>query len=208
MIRIQDKTNTTAPSASEPFGNVKDDDGTFNGTPLNKEFFNDYIQFFEKLFAESNLNHNGLLDNETNGFQLFDALKHFVKDFIFEKYDAYGDVPGQALPLTDNVGDIPLSPKKTLGIFHLTNEFNSNTQVSGISGINASPLMPLGTVFYFFVSNLASIQFILNTDEADVLPNEVVRMSGNTTTNDLFTLPLITPVQFMAMPNGIWITVL
>jgi len=75
MIKTTSKTNVIPNGGAYPFGNIKDDDGTFNGTPLDSELFADYIQFFEKMFSASSLVANGLSDNNTNGFQLFEALE-------------------------------------------------------------------------------------------------------------------------------------
>lgn len=74
MKRLQNKTNVTAPNAQFPYGAVKDNTGTNNGTPVNVDTYGDMHQFFEKLFAESGLTANGLPDDATNGFQLYQAL--------------------------------------------------------------------------------------------------------------------------------------
>jgi hypothetical protein len=74
MKRLQNKTNVTAPNAQFPYGAVKDNTGTNNGTPVNVDTYGDMHQFFEKLFAESGLPANGLPDDATNGFQLYQAL--------------------------------------------------------------------------------------------------------------------------------------
>jgi hypothetical protein len=74
MIPLVDKQNATAPDSDYPFGNIKDNPGNGTGTPVNKEVYADFHQFFEKMFSESGIVANGLPDNEYNGFQLFWAL--------------------------------------------------------------------------------------------------------------------------------------
>ena len=78
MKLLQNKTNVVAPDAVYPFGDLKDDTGSNDGTPADRELVTDIHQFFEKLFDESGLTANGLPDNVTNGFQLHEAFKVFV----------------------------------------------------------------------------------------------------------------------------------
>lgn len=79
MIPLSDKPNVESPSAEYPFGNIKDNTGTNNGTPVNKLVYADFHQFFEKMMAVAGITANGLPDSETNGFQLFEALLGAMK---------------------------------------------------------------------------------------------------------------------------------
>lgn len=74
MKLLENKVNIITPNADYPFGAIQDDNGTGNGTPVDTELLGDYTQFFSKLFDESGITANGLPDNETNGFQLYEAL--------------------------------------------------------------------------------------------------------------------------------------
>jgi hypothetical protein len=74
MIKLEDKPNTIPPSVDYPFGDIKDVSTGNPGTPVSRQVYADFHQFFAKMFAESGLTANDLPDNETNGFQLFDAL--------------------------------------------------------------------------------------------------------------------------------------
>lgn len=74
MILLKDKTNVTAPNVNYPYGDIKDNTGIGDGTPVNRRVYADFHQFFSKLFNNSGLVANGLPDNEENGFQLFEAL--------------------------------------------------------------------------------------------------------------------------------------
>jgi len=75
MKLLENKTNVDAPTTAYPFGELKNDTGTNDGTPVDQELLGDSMQFFEKVFNESGLTANGLPDNETNGFQLYEALR-------------------------------------------------------------------------------------------------------------------------------------
>lgn len=74
MIRLQDKTNVDAPTVAYPFGKIRDDVPGTPGTPVDEQLYGDAHQFLEKLFEESGHTANDLPDNETNGFQLYEAL--------------------------------------------------------------------------------------------------------------------------------------
>lgn len=78
MRSLANKTNVTAPDADYPYGRLKDNDGTGNGTPVNEQVYGDIHQFFEKLMAEAGLAANNLPENVTNGFQLITALKKVI----------------------------------------------------------------------------------------------------------------------------------
>ena len=79
MIKLENKKNVTAPDANFPFGNIKDDSGLGDGTPVDLEVYADFHQFFAKLFNLSGLTSNNLPESETNGFQYIEALKKHSK---------------------------------------------------------------------------------------------------------------------------------
>lgn len=62
-------------------GDIKD---TPSGTPVNRQTNGDIQQFFRKLMREASISPNGLRDNETNGFQLYESLLKAGKP-----YDVY-----------------------------------------------------------------------------------------------------------------------
>lgn len=81
-IRLQDKDNTTPPSVQNPYGQIKDDDGTGNGTPVNKEVYQDHHIFFAKISDYAGIVLNGILDNAYDGFQYFQALVGVIRKSI------------------------------------------------------------------------------------------------------------------------------
>lgn len=80
MILLKDKTNVIAPNSDYPFGDIKNNGGSNNGTPVDRDVYSYVHQFFEKMFAESAIVANGLPENETNGFQLFEAFRFFTSN--------------------------------------------------------------------------------------------------------------------------------
>src|ERR1035437_6765884 len=75
-IGVQNFPNidTTDP-ADYPNGCQKDDPAGIVGTPYNKLTNNDYVATWDKILRYANIGANGLPDNETNGYQYFEALK-------------------------------------------------------------------------------------------------------------------------------------
>ena len=74
MRKLEDQVNVVAPGGDYPYGRIRDDDGSSNGTPLNEAVHGDYHQFFARLFAQSGISANDLPENSANGFQYFEAL--------------------------------------------------------------------------------------------------------------------------------------
>lgn len=75
MKLLKDKVNSGV-EINYPLGKIRDDSGDgLSGSQVDAEFMNDYVQFMEKLFADSGLTANGDPDNGTNGYQLFEAFK-------------------------------------------------------------------------------------------------------------------------------------
>lgn len=78
-IKLQDKPNTIAPNTDYPYGAIKDNTGSNDGTPVNKLVYDDLHQFFAKIMDAAGIAYNGLPDNFTNGFQYFMALIKLIR---------------------------------------------------------------------------------------------------------------------------------
>lgn len=73
-IALEDKPNVTGPGGNYPFGDIRDNPGDNTGTPVNREVYADFHQFFAKILDAAGIVANGLLENQAAGFQYFDAL--------------------------------------------------------------------------------------------------------------------------------------
>lgn len=62
-----------------PYGRVKNNTGGNNGTPVNELTTGDWWQFFAVLLDAASFTPNGLPDNNTDGFQLFNALVAIIQ---------------------------------------------------------------------------------------------------------------------------------
>ena len=60
--------------ANYPNKRIRDNDGSGNGTPVDESVYGDLHEFFAKVMRDSKTNYNGLPDNVTNGYQLYDAF--------------------------------------------------------------------------------------------------------------------------------------
>lgn len=67
-----------------PNGRIKDNTGGGNGTPVNEFIYGDLHEMKDKLMRLYGIAYNDLPDNETNGFQLVEALRALASknDFI------------------------------------------------------------------------------------------------------------------------------
>jgi hypothetical protein len=61
-----------------PNGRIKDNDGTGDGTPVNRLIYSDLHEFFAKLMREAGISYNALPESEGNGYQLIAALMNFA----------------------------------------------------------------------------------------------------------------------------------
>ena len=52
-------------------------------TFVSAELYQDMIQTFQKMLELASITPNGNFDNETNGYQMLDALKKYIKDSMF-----------------------------------------------------------------------------------------------------------------------------
>ena len=57
-----------------PNGRIQNNSGASNGTPVNEYVYGDVHEMKDKLMRLYGITYNGLPDNETNGYQLIDAL--------------------------------------------------------------------------------------------------------------------------------------
>ena len=68
-----------------PDGRIKDNDGSDNGTPVNRSVYGDIHSTISKLMRMYGIIPNGLPDNETNGYQIIEAMFGLASknDFIY-----------------------------------------------------------------------------------------------------------------------------
>lgn len=102
-IALEDKTNVDAPSALYPNGNIRDNPGDGTGTPVNKEVYADFHQFFARLLVEAVVTANGQPDNAYTGFQYIEALKTLISTLV-TPWITTGVVMGAGITGVNNFG--------------------------------------------------------------------------------------------------------
>jgi len=71
---LASKPNVIPPGGSYPYGRIRDNDGSGNGTPVNEVVYGDLHQFLSRMMSEAGVTPNNLPDNSTNGFQIYESL--------------------------------------------------------------------------------------------------------------------------------------
>jgi hypothetical protein len=109
-----------------PDGRIKDNDGSGNGTPVNRSVYGDLHSTISKLMRMYGIIPNGLPDNENNGYQIIEAMVGLASknDFIYPL-----STNGTVLSV-----DIKLSSMKTNEFIICLAGFNksSEAQITGI----------------------------------------------------------------------------
>ena len=104
MKTIQDKVNVVAPGGDfTSFGTIKDNTGSNDGTPADTDLLSDQAQFFDKMISESSVTPNNALDNDANGFQLYEAFRKLTKPYMV--YTATLTQSGTGAPVETVLGE-------------------------------------------------------------------------------------------------------
>lgn len=124
MRKLATKTNVQAPDGQYPYGRIKNNDGSQNGTPVDENTYGDIHQFFEKLMAAAGITANGFPENQYSGFQLNEALQKLIDDASINNNRIFRD---KSYTATDSCDDFEVST-----ITHANGDFaNAPTANSG-----------------------------------------------------------------------------
>jgi len=88
MRKLEDQIGAVSPNPDYPKGTIAD-----NQTLISEGVNGDMIQFFQKMVSETGISENDLPDNETNGYQLLDALI----GYITKKHNTWINIPSGSL---------------------------------------------------------------------------------------------------------------
>lgn len=86
MIPLKNNSNVdNSDLPNYPDGRIKDNTGPGNGTPVNRSVYGDLHSNISKLMRLYNIGPNSLPDNETNGYQIIEALSALASknDYIY-----------------------------------------------------------------------------------------------------------------------------
>ena len=104
MRKLTSKPNTDPVSAGWPFGRIRDDGGSGNGTPVDEEVYGDFHQFFEAMMNYAEVVANDQPENTANGFQLLEALQKAISVRIGTRQPGSGDLNNEIYAGVFNVG--------------------------------------------------------------------------------------------------------
>ena len=75
MRKISTLPNSGTDTPDYPFGYIIDAGGAVPGTPVVEQTYSDVIQSILHFLSQTGTIPNGLKDNTTNGFQIFNAIE-------------------------------------------------------------------------------------------------------------------------------------
>lgn len=81
-IGLENLVNVSAANSDYPNGDITDDTGAGDGTPLDQISHSDYHQTFREFLTLAGITPNGLPDNVTNGYQYIEAMQKVLKNYI------------------------------------------------------------------------------------------------------------------------------
>lgn len=113
-IKLTNKPNTSPVSGDYAYGDIRDRAGVTPGTPVSREVYADFHQFFERLMALGSVAHNNLPDNNTNGFQLIEALSNYMLSNVgYKRYYVQFQQSGTSAPTLNYIAKNELSTSST-----------------------------------------------------------------------------------------------
>jgi hypothetical protein len=154
MIPLASKTNVTAPGGAFPYGNIKDNTGINDGTPVDKAVYADFHQFFARLVALSSITPNGLPEDVVNGFQYMEAFLDMANSFREERFYGAGvnamsdaDVGCLVIKINAGAGGLILPPLTALNNYKKVMILNSDVGLLSIVPDGSDVLFPnTGTI--------------------------------------------------------------
>ena len=122
--KLSTKESVTPPGGDYPYGRIKDDTGSQDGTPVNEEVYGDIHQFFERLMDEAEVAFNNFPDNSYSGFQYFTALTNYIKGVI----DNYPQLRSKVV----EIGSWNMDTAATVAVTHGISDYRKIRSISGV----------------------------------------------------------------------------
>lgn len=168
--------------ANYPDGRIKNNTGAGNGTPVNEFVYGDLHEAKDKLMRLYGIAYNGLPDNETNGYQLIDAMIALASknDFLLNLTDISGviSVPLKLGKLKDNEAFITKA----------TFDKGAQTSIKGSDGV---------TKTVTFIGSFKTNEYVrmVNTSSSVILVRLVDSFNVDAVVNELLYLKKATQTQ-------------
>lgn len=148
-IKLENKTNVTPPGGAFPYGNIKNNSGINDGTPIDKSVYADFHQFFARMLGLSSVTPNNLPEDSVNGFQYMEAFLDMANSFREERYISTGanvltdaDIGCLVIKINPGNGTATLPKNTTLNQFKkitILNRDSGTLTISAFAGDNIQP---------------------------------------------------------------------
>lgn len=152
-IKLSNKPNIIAPGGDYPYGDIRNVDGTTEGTPVSREVYSDFHQMMERIFDLTPVIHNGLPDNSANGFQFTEALMNYIdrnkREVIFTATQTGTGAPSLSSFFKNSFGFTGATSARTaIGKYEITiNGLSSGSPKLSIIQMGSSTAMGVGETF-------------------------------------------------------------
>lgn len=172
---LANKPNTSTSDINKfPYEEIQDETANQDGTPVNKEVYQDLHYFFQKLMDEAGISFNGLFDNANDGFQFWDAFLRHVHPYEGpNKNIQSGTLPqGNYIDLTNTTENV-----------FLVGDPNNNGPLQSINDLAGYPDYRAIIVFFtdpITLSSAGNISTGVNYYDVSSGPPYVFRKSGTT----------------------------
>lgn len=177
MILLENKTNVNPPSPTFPYGDLRNDPGDNTGTPIDRVLMSDVMQTMERIMSQSGITANGQLDNETNGFQIYEAMqKLFGRSLATD----WIDLPGASYIYPSAQGRAQIL-KDSNGFIHFRGVWSHDDPApSMIVGTLPAGYRPeLDIVFSYTTANVSNPSSVLSYEISISASTGVIDVSGS-----------------------------
>lgn len=159
MKKLQNKVDVTAPGGANDYGQIKDDTGANDGTPIDLDLLTDGAVFLERLIDKSGIIANGLRDDNVNGYQIYEAFRKLARPY--NAYSALISQTGGGIPtaivLENSTGVAnPTFTKVGTGIYNIV--FPSAVLTSNKTSALVGPFTAVQRSAAYSVSSTTTIQ--------------------------------------------------
>lgn len=199
-IPLSSKTNVVAPGGDYPYGNIKDNDGSNNGTPVNVEVYADFHQYFARMLGESGIVANGLPDNSANGFQYYLALLERINTLSLAQILSFFNHSYQTTPSEIGVSEIGSTGYHIWDLPSRTVELNLSASPT-YNVVTFGDTAPKGIPYnILWRSTSGSFTVTLNSTNTSGYP--MIKQNGVAAANTSFSIP--TDQTFQVIRHEDW----
>lgn len=175
MKPLKNKTNTVPAGGDYPYGDLKDNPGDNSGTPVDRNLLGDIHRNIEKIMDVSGIVANNLDDNESNGYQIYDAFIKAIRGYRVTTFRFNPtDTGNEVTVIRDELGfGTPLFSKISVGNYIIKWSNNSNTTYLNSLTLTTTSLTS-GFINQFFGSSSPLIEHIIETKNTSGAPADLL----------------------------------